>query len=296
MGGFPLSVKFKQQLSMWGQIIAGVFVCALAYNMFLIPNDIAPGGFTGIGQLVSHATGWPVGTITLALNIPLFLLSARTLGLSFGVRSLAATIGLSLMIDFLPIPSVIPTDTTEKMLLASVFGGVLGGAGFGLIIRGGATTGGSDMLARLVKERIPSFSIGGIMFAVDAIVIIASAFVFDIVSAMFALISTFLMSHVIDMLVDGLTSARAYFIISSESEKIAGRIMDELERGVTGLSGRGMYSGTDKNVLLCVVNRMESVRLRSIVAEIDPAAFVIATNVHEALGEGFMPHAKSSSK
>lgn len=292
-----MSKQIKQQLISWGQILVGVFICALAYNMFLIPNEIAPGGFTGIAQLVSHATGWPVGTITLFLNIPLFLLSARSLGLSFGIRSLAATIGLSLMIDFLPIPSLIPMDTTERMLLATVFGGVLGGAGFGLIIRGGATTGGSDMLAKLVKQRIPSFSIGGVMFAVDATVIIASAFVFDIVSAMFALISTFLMSHVLDMLVDGLSSARAYFIISDHHAAIAHRIMTELERGATALKGRGLYSGNDKDVLLCVINRMESVRLRAIVAEIDPNAFMIATNVHEALGEGFMPHTpKSSSK
>ncbi len=291
-----MSKQIRKQISMWVQILAGVFVCSLAYNMFLIPNEIAPGGFTGIGQLVSHATGWPVGIITLALNIPLFLLSARTLGLSFGLRSLAATIGLSLMIDLLPIPSVIPADTTERMLLASVFGGVLGGAGFGLIIRGGATTGGSDMLAKLIKERFHSVTIGGVMFAVDAIVIIASAFVFDIVSAMFALISTFLMSYVIDTLVDGLTSARAYFIISDHHAAIASRIMTELERGATALKGRGLYSGKDKDVLLCVINRMESIRLRSIVAEEDPNAFMIATNVHEALGEGFMPHAKNSSK
>ncbi len=291
-----MNKQIKQQLNAWFQILAGVFVCSLAYNMFLIPNEIAPGGFTGIAQLVSHATSWPVGTITLCLNTPLFLLSARSLGLSFGVRSLAATIGLSLMIDFLPIPSVIPTDTTERLLLASVFGGVLGGAGFGLIIRGNATTGGSDMLAKLVKQRIPSVSIGGVMFAVDAVVIIASAFVFDIVSAMFALISTFLMSYVIDMLVDGLSSARAYFIISNSHEAIAQRIMSELERGVTALSGRGMYSGRNKDVLLCVINRMESVHLRAIVAEVDPNAFMIATNVHEALGEGFMPHAPKPSR
>ena len=291
-----MSKQIKQQLYSWFQIVAGVFVCALAYDMFLIPNEIAPGGFTGIAQLVSHGTGWPVGTITLCLNIPLFLLSARSLGLTFGIRSLAATIGLSLMIDLLPIPSVIPADTTERMLLATVFGGVLGGAGFGLIIRGGATTGGSDMLAKLVKQRIPSVSIGGVMFAVDALVIIASAFVFDIVSAMFALISTFLMSYVIDMLVDGLSSARAYFIISDHHEAIAQRIMTELERGVTAMNGRGMYSGSSKDVLLCVVNRTESVHLRAIVAEIDPSAFMIATNVHEALGEGFMPHKTKPAK
>lgn len=281
---------------MWGQIILGILVSSMAYNMFLIPNNVAPGGFTGIGQLVNHATGFPVGTTSLLLNIPLFILSARTLGLSFGVRSLFATVGLSLAIDFLPFPSVIPSDTTERMLLASVFGGVIGGAGFGLIIRGGATTGGSDMLAKLIKEHFPSVSMGSIMFLVDASVILASAFVFDVVAAMFSLISTFLMSHLIDMLLDGLNSARAYFIISAENNAISNRIMTELERGATALKGRGLYSGSDKDVLLCVINRTEAGRLRAIVAELDPNAFMIATNVHEALGEGFMPHAKPAPK
>lgn len=291
-----MSKPVHQQIVMWGQMILGIFICAMAYNMFLIPNNVAPGGFTGIGQLVNHAIGLPVGTVTLLLNIPLFILSARQLGLSFGIRSLFATIGLSLAIDFLPFPSVIPVDTTERMLLASVFGGAIGGAGFGLIIRGGATTGGSDMLAKLLKEHIPSISIGSIMFMVDAAVVLASAFVFDVVAAMFSLISTFIMSHVVDMLLDGLNSARAYFIISEQNSAISSRIMTELERGATALSGRGLYSGTDRDVLLCVINRTEAGRLRSIVSEIDPNAFMIATNVHEALGEGFMPHAKPAQK
>ncbi len=291
-----MSKGFRQKFIMWGQIVLGILVCTVAYDMFLIPNEIAPGGFTGIGQLISHATGWPVGTITLLLNIPLFLLSSRKLGLTFGLRSLAATVGLSLAIDCLPIPSVIPPDAPERMLLASVFGGVLGGAGFGLILRGGATTGGSDMLARLAKTHFPFVSIGAVMFAVDAAVIVVSAFVFDIVAAMFALIGDFLMGHMIDLLVDGLNSARAYFIISDEHQAISERIMRELERGATALKGQGMYSGSEKNVVLCVVNRTEAARLRAIVAEIDPNAFMIATNVREALGEGFMPHAQSSAR
>jgi len=277
---------------MWLQILAGLLLCAVGYDMFIIPNQIAPGGFTGIAQLVNHATGWPIGMLTIALNVPLFALSAKSLGLKFGLRSLVASFGLSVLIDVLPIPSAIPMDTTERLLLASLFGGVVAGAGFGLIIRGNATTGGSDMLAKLINARFHSVSIGLVMFAVDALVILASAFVFDVVSAMFALICTFLMSQVIDFLVDGLNSARAYFVISEQSEAIARRVMDEMERGITGLHGRGMYSGEDKQVLLCVIGRTESPRLRAIVSECDPAAFIIATNVHEVLGEGFRPISK----
>ncbi len=291
-----MPMQFKRQLFMWGQIIAGTLICSLSYNMFLIPNDIAPGGFTGIAQLIAHGTAWRIGTITLCLNIPLFAMSARTLGISFGIRSFAATVLLSLLIDLLPAPSLIPSGTPERMMLASVFGGVLCGIGFGMILRGGATTGGSDMLAKLIKERLPSASLGSIIFAVDAAVITASALIFDIVSALFALISAFLMSHVIDAMIDGLNRAHAYFIISDHHAQIAERIMTELKRGATGLRGHGMYSRKDKDVLLCVVSRMEAARLRSIVSETDPTAFMIATNVHEALGTGFMPHRASQKK
>ena len=283
------STTLRATVLAWVQIIAGLFLCALAYDMFLIPNDIAPGGFTGIAQLINHYTSWPVGMITLVLNIPLFLLAAKILGLRFGARSIVASVGLSVLIDILPIPSVLPVDSVDRLLLAAVFGGVLGGAGFGFIIRGNATTGGSDMLAKLVNRHFRGISVGAVMFAVDATVILASAFVFDLISAMFALISTFIMSEIIDYLVDGINRSRAYIIISAHSGDIARRIMDEMERGVTGLDGRGMYSGTDMQVLLCVISRTESPRLRAIVAACDPKAFVIAASAHEVLGEGFMP-------
>ncbi len=281
--------KKRAELMMWVQIAVGLLLCAAGYNMFLIPNDIAPGGFTGIAQLINHFTGLPIGMLTLAMNAPLFALSAKSLGLKFGVRSLFASVGLSVLIDALPIPAVIPMNSSERLLLASLFGGVVAGAGFGFIIRGNATTGGSDMLAKLVNARFHSVSLGLVMFAVDGLVILASTFVFDVVSAMFALISTFLMSQMIDFLVDGLNAARAYFIISGRSDEIARRVMGEMERGVTGLSGRGLYSGEAREVLLCVISRNESPQLRAIVSDCDPAAFIIATNVHEALGEGFRP-------
>ena len=281
--------QLRAEIIKWAQIFLGLLLCAAAYNMFIIPNEIAPGGFTGIAQLINHLTGLPVGMLTLAMNVPLFALSARSLGLKFGLRSLFASVGLSVLIDVLPLPSVIPPNAAERLLLASVFGGVVGGAGFGFIIRGSATTGGSDMLAKLVCSRFHAVSIGMIMFAVDGLVIVASAFVFDVVSAMFALICTFLMSQVIDFLVDGLNPARAYFIISAQSDMIAQRVMSEMERGITGLDGRGMYSGQDRQVLLCVISRTESPQLRAIVSECDPTAFIIATNVHEVLGEGFRP-------
>ena len=271
----------------WAQIVLGLMFASLGYRLFLVPNDIAAGGFTGLGQLINAFTGWPVGMIALVLNLPLFALSMRRLGLGFGLRSLLSMIALSLLIDYLPVPSV-----TDDALLSSVFGGVMAGFGFGLILRGDATTGGSDMLGKVINDHFPIFSIGAITFAVDALVIVGSAFVFSATRAMQALIAAYLMNRMLDMVLEGPNLAKAYYIISNESEAIAARILTELDRGVTGLHGRGMYSGDDRTVLLCVVGRLETAHLRRIVAETDPAAFMIATEVREALGEGFMPHKK----
>ncbi len=269
-------------------ILAGLLCCSAAYNMYLIPNNIAAGGFTGIGQLINSSFEWiSVGTVSIVLNIPLFLLSTKSLGLRFGVRSLLAMLGLSLFIDYIPFSSA-----TNDLLLATVFGGALGGIGFGLILRGNATTGGSDMLASLIHRRFSAVRVSVGIFAVDGLVILASAFVFDQTAAMYALICTFLMNLVVDIVLEGPNGAHSYFVISDHSESIAKRIMDEMERGVTAFVGKGMYSGREKLVLLCVVNRFETMQLRRIVFSIDPDAFVIANKAHEVLGEGFKEQGK----
>lgn len=268
----------------WIQLPLGLVLAALGYSLFLVPGRIAAGGFTGIGQLVNAYTGWPVGAISIALNLPLFAISMRQLGVTFGVRSLVSMVVMSLLIDHMPVPTI-----ESEPLLSAVFGGAISGAGLGLVLRSGATTGGSDMLGKLVARRFPVFSIGSITFAVDALVIIASSFVFDAYSAMLALVAAFLMNRMLDTVLQGFAVTKAYYIISDKSEEISSRILTELERGVTGLHGRGMYSGENRTVLLCVLDRMETAILRRIVHEVDPSAFMIATDVHEVLGEGFEP-------
>ncbi|MDL2206521.1 YitT family protein [Eubacteriales bacterium OttesenSCG-928-N13] len=270
----------------WLMIVAGIFLAACAYRMYLIPNQIAPGGFTGIAQLINHGTGWSVGMLALALNVPLFALSLRSMGLKFGLKSLIASVGFSLAVDYF----LFLQPVTDDRMLASVFGGVLSGVGFGLILRGGASTGGTDMLGALLHKRFRAIKVSVFTFAVDALVIALSALVFDITSGMFAMISAFLFSKLLDMVLEGPNSAKAYYIISSKNMEIADLILKELGRGVTALNGVGMYSRDEKVVLLCVINRMETVKLRGIVARVDEKAFVIATNVSEALGEGFAPH------
>ena len=264
-------------------ITAGLLLATLGYRLYLIPNNVAPGGFTGIGQIVNHL--FPVvgvGMVNLILNVPLFVLSLRSMGLGFGLRSLLSSVALSLLLDYLPVPAM-----TDDVLLSGVFGGVLCGVGFGLVLRGHATTGGSDMLASIVHRHVPALKVSVCLFATDATVVIASGFVFDAAAAMYALISVFVMNVVIDQVLEGPGLARSHIIITTHGNEIAERILKELDRGVTALDAKGMYSGEDRTMLLCVVSRLEAVRLRAVVFSVDPRAFVIVQNVHEALGEGF---------
>ena len=263
-------------------VLLGLLAAAAAYRMYLIPNQVVNGGFTGVGQLLNHATGISVGLVNAALNVPLFLISMKSMGLRFGVRSLVTMVLLSVLIDHIPLP-----PATDDMLLASVYGGAISGIGFGLVLRGNATTGGTDMLASLLHRLVPMVKVSYAIFLFDGLVIIASAFVFEAQAAMYGLISAFLCNVLIDLVLEGPNSAHTYFIISDKSAAIADKIMHEMDRGVTGLEAMGMYSHAHKQVLLCVVNRFESMRLRRIVFEVDPRAFVIANKAKEVLGEGF---------
>lgn len=265
-------------------VIVGLLVAAVAYKMYLIPNQVVAGGFTGVGQLLNHLLGISIGTVNIVLNVPLFLISMKSMGIRFGIRSLIAMVLLSLLIDHIPLPSA-----TDDMLLASVYGGAISGIGFGLVLRGSATTGGTDMLASLLHRLIPVLRVSYAIFFFDGLVIIASAFAFEPQAAMYGLISTFLCNVMVDLVLEGPNSAHSYFIISDRSDAIAARIMQEMDRGVTALEAVGMYSHAHKQVLLCVVNRFETIRLRRIIFEADPRAFVIANKAHEVLGEGFKP-------
>ena len=277
-----MSTSLREELKNDLLVVVGLLVAAAAYRMYLIPNQVVNGGFTGVGQLLNHATGISVGLVNIALNVPLFLISMKSMGLRFGVRSLIAMVLMSLLIDHIPLPRA-----TDDMLLASVYGGAISGIGFGLVLRGNATTGGTDMLASLLHRLVPVIKVSYAIFMIDGLVIIASAFVFEAQAAMYGLISAFLCNVLIDLVLEGPNSAHSYFIISDKSEAIAERIMHEMNRGVTGLEAVGMYSRKRKQVLLCVVNRFESMRLRRIVFEADPHAFVIANKAKEVLGEGF---------
>jgi len=261
--------------------IGGLLCTALAYRMFLIPNDIAPGGFTGIGQILNHIFGVNIGLTTWLLNIPVYAFALKILGWKFCLTSLICSFALSMLIDYLPVPGI-----TDDVFLSTVFGAILGGIGFGMILRGNGSTGGSDTFGAVIHARFP-VKVSVVVAVVDSMVVIGSAVVFSLRLGLYALVCVFIMNFTMDFVLEGMNMARAYTIISQKSDIIANTIMREMQRGVTGLNGKGMYSGADTQVLLCVISRAEVMRLRKIVYGIDPRAFVIAVNANEVLGAGF---------
>ena len=271
-----------ERLVAWLQIALGCLIGGVSYPLFLTPTSIAPGGLTGVAMIVHHYTAYPIGMVSLALNVPLFVISYRSMGHLFAFRSLGATVLFSLVIDLAQFQPI-----TDDPLLCSIYGGALLGIGLGLIIRGGATTGGTDMMAQMVHARYPFISTGAVLFAIDCVVIIAAAFTIGQTQALYAIICVFISDRVIDMVIAGFTSDKACFIISEKWEQITQRLLKEMDRGVTQLMARGAYTGRERPVVLCVISRTEVAQMKDIVRQVDGDAFVFITEAHEALGEGF---------
>ena len=263
-------------------VVLGALLTAVAFTCFFLPYDIAPGGVTGIATIIASVVPLGVGLLSFLLNLPLFMLGFRSVGWRFAVRSFIAMMLLSLFIDVLP-----QVDLTGNEMLASVFGGVAAGAGLGLVVRAGATTGGTDMAAKLVHQRLSFMTIPTILLVIDAAVVVVAAIVFGIASGFYAMLSLYVSSIAMDFVIKGFNTAMQFTIITSAPERIIARIHGELDRGCTQLSAYGTYSGKPIGTLLCVVSRLEAARLKKIVAEVDPRAFVTVCDVHEALGEGF---------
>ena len=272
----------KEQLQAWLQIVLGCVIGAAAYPTFLDPGKIAPGGLTGVAMILKHLWGWDIGITSLILNIPLFVVGYKAMGRVFAFRSLVATILFSLMIDLLPL-SEIPVEP----ILGTLYGGILLGIGLGFILRGGATTGGTDMAARMVHKYLPFMSVGMFLFLIDCVVVVAAWFFIGSSEALYALICIFVSGKAVDMVMLGLSSNKACFVISDQWEKVSQRLLNEMERGVTQLSARGAYTGTERPVVLCVLPPQEVSRLKEIVRQEDERAFMFITEAHEALGEGF---------
>jgi len=268
-------------------ILAGSFLVALGLQALLIPNKIVQGGVSGLATILHYVLQLPTGLAMLAFNIPLFIWGIRTLGVGFGAKSFFGAIATSVLVDVLAHYNLVSL-LTHDALLASLYGGVMVGIGLGIVFRYKATTGGSDLAAQILNHYL-GISMGQGILIIDFCIIALSGFVFSIEQAMFGLLSLFVTSKVVDLLQEGVSYVRTAFIISHCPEKIASAVMAEMDRGVTSLTGKGLYTNRDKEVLLCVLPRGEINQLKEIVKELDSKAFVIITDAYEVLGEGFKP-------
>lgn len=275
-----------------GTTAIGSALFALGFAMFLIPNDINTGGISGLAMILRELLGFgSIGTLTLVMNIPLFLIGGVKIGKRFFAGSLIGMVLSSVLIDLF---ALIPFATPEP-LIGGLYGGVLCGAGLGLVFMAGASTGGSDILVRLLKKRYRNLPIGSISIMFDAMVVLLTGLVFrDISKALYSGVVVFVCGQVIDAVVYRFDYSRVALIISKEHEKIAKAISDQLDRGATYLHGAGSYTHQNIEVVLAVVRKGQLAELKELVMDIDENAFVIVQEAHQVLGDGFAHYSPDS--
>lgn len=288
----------KEKKTVWGYVwdyVVITFACvlyAVAFNCFFQANHFAMGGFTGISQILNKfVPAIPIGTAVLVMNVPLLILGVRKQGWKILVNTLFAVAVSSLMIDIL---DLLFTFEGSDPLLGCVYGGVLLGGAVGIMMRKGATTGGTELAARLLKYKLHHISIGSLCLYIDVAVICLYGLTFrSMNNALYGLIAMYIATKVLDMVVYGTASAKLAMVISDKSEEVRQALLHK-DLGVTVLSGRGGYTGNRKNVVLCVFRRHQIATLKSAATAIDPNAFIVVCEAHEVLGEGFGEYSPDS--
>jgi uncharacterized membrane-anchored protein YitT (DUF2179 family) len=285
--------SFKRFLPLvidYALISMGTIIQAVALRLFLVPANLASGGVSGISQLINHYTYWPIGLMILIGNIPLFILGWRFLGgPRFAFRTAFAVIVYSIFVDLIPRLNIFPVQgLTDDIFLNSLYGAVVSGVGYGLVYRARGTSGGSDILARILNH-YRSMPMTQSYLIVDSAVILAAGFVFGWKQALYAIITLYVSGLVSETVLEGSGTIRTALIITNQAEVVAQRILADLQRGVTILQGAGAYTGAPRPVLYCVISRAEVSQLKAILREVDPQAFMVIGQAHEALGEGFKP-------
>lgn len=279
----------QERLLPYLYIILGTAVLALSIQCFFEPIGLVTGGFTGLAIVIKSLTngvikdGVPIWLSNILLNTPVFIIAYIIKGRKFVGRTVFGAIMLSVWLYIIPTMDMSQGD----FLLAAIFGAVFSGAGIGLVLRGHATTGGTDMVAALIQMKLKHYSIPQIMQILDGIVVLTGLYVFGIRPGMYAIVAIFVATKVTDIVLEGFRYSKAAYIITNKHEEIAKRIMEDIDRGVTGIHAMGMYTGDEKCVLYCVVSMREIIEVEELVREIDPNAFVIVSDVREVLGEGF---------
>ncbi|OMF33832.1 hypothetical protein BK133_13675 [Paenibacillus sp. FSL H8-0548] len=282
--------KIIRQIRMVIPILLGTAIYAFGLQYFVIPNQLMEGGVTGISVLLNYAAGIPLSISTLVLNIPLFLLGLKTLGRGQMMYTLVGIVSLSaflaLIEQLINRKWLIPFASSHDYMLAALYAGVTLGTGLGIVFRFGGTTGGVDIIARIIS-RSKGMSMGQIILSLDAVIIGISLFYISIEKVLYTLVVVFIASKLIDFIQDGAYAAKAFSIISEHGEAISQKITLELERGVTLIPAKGAFSGQQKEIVYCVVQRQEIRRLKMIIRNIDPRAFIVINEVQDVLGEGF---------
>ncbi len=263
-------------------LIIGSLIYSAGLEIFLVPNNIIDGGIVGISIMASYLTGIPFGVYMLVLNLPFLYLGYKQIGKTFAISTIISIIALSIFSEFLePVPQI-----TQDYFLAAIFGGIIAGAGVGLVIRQGGSLDGTEITA-IILDRKTSFSVGEVVMFFNLFILGAAGFIFGWDKAMYSLVTYFIISKMIDVVLKGLDESYAVMIVSDEYEEIADALMHRLGRGVTYLHGQGAYTGDDKQVLYCVVTRLEVVKLKEIALEKDETAFVTINPVHDIVGGRF---------
>jgi uncharacterized membrane-anchored protein YitT (DUF2179 family) len=271
-------------------LLIGAAIQGVALRLFLVPAELASGGVSGIAQLINHYTGWPIGLMVFIGNLPLFLIGWRFLGgRRFALRTAFAVAVLSIVTDLIPrLHAFPPNGITDDLFLNSLYGAVVSGIGYGLVYRARATSGGSDILARILNH-YRAIPMTQSYLLVDSVVVLAAGFVFGWKQALYAIITLYVSGMVSETVLEGQGTVRTALIVTGKARQIAQRVLDEMERGVTMLQGTGAFTGNERPVIYCVITRSEVAQLKAIVQEVDPEAFVVIGQAHEALGEGFKP-------
>jgi uncharacterized membrane-anchored protein YitT (DUF2179 family) len=263
-------------------ITIGASLMAVGLEIFLVPNNVIDGGITGISIMLSYITGWKLGFFLFLLNIPFFFIGYKQIGKTFALSTLYGIIVLSIVTSLLhPVPAF-----TDDILLATVFGGIILGIGVGLVIRYGGSLDGTEILAILFNKKLP-FSVGEIIMFFNLFILGSAGFVFTWDRAMYSLIAYFVAFKTIDITVTGLDESKSAWIISENSKQIGDAILNRLGRGVTYMNGEGAYSGDDKKVIFCVINRLEEAKLKEIVTDYDETAFLAVADIAEVRGGRF---------
>lgn len=274
------------------KILAGCAIFALGFDLFLAQKDMNAGGISGLAMVLVHVMGFgSVGTITMVMNFPLFIFGGMKIGRKFFWGSLVGMIGSSVFLDLF---SALPALDLEP-LMAALYGGLVCGIGLGIVFVVGASTGGSDIIVRLLKLRWQHVPIGTINIVFDAVVVVLTGIVFeDISKSLYSGVTVFVMGQVIDAVVYRFDYSKVVMIVSKEYETIARRIGEDLDRGATFLTGEGAYSGNPTKVVYTVVKKQQVAELKRLVVEIDAHAFIVVQEAHQVLGEGFGRYSRDS--